>query len=105
MTEPTRVELTILGEKLSIRTTAAPDYLQTLAAFVEERAQTLGAGTRSLISTLLLTALDVTDELFRIRDEQTRQEGDVDARLGVLVNELRQACRPEALTPSRPAGT
>jgi hypothetical protein len=40
-----------------------------------------------------------------MRDERTRQEGDVDARLGVLVNELRQACRPEALTPSRPAGT
>jgi cell division protein ZapA (FtsZ GTPase activity inhibitor) len=94
MTEPTRVELTVLGEKLSIRTSAAPDYLQSLAAFVEERARALGAETRSLTSALLLTVLDITDELFRTRDEQSRQEGDVDARLRAVVNELQRACWP-----------
>jgi cell division protein ZapA (FtsZ GTPase activity inhibitor) len=104
MTEPARVELTVLGERLSIRTSASPEYLRGLGAFVEERARALGAGTRSLTSVLLLTALDIADELSRARDEQRRQEGDVDARLRVLVNELHRAClpvpEPEALTPS-----
>jgi cell division protein ZapA (FtsZ GTPase activity inhibitor) len=110
MAEPARVELSVLGEKLSIRTSASPEYLRGLGAFVEERARALGAGTRSPTSVLLLTALDIADELFRTRDEQNRQVGDVDARLGALVSELQQACQPpsgsaEPLTPSGHAST
>jgi cell division protein ZapA (FtsZ GTPase activity inhibitor) len=101
MAEPTRVEVTVLGETLSIRTSESADYLRSLAAFVEERARALGAGTRSLTSALILTALDIADELFRARDEQSRQQGDVDTRLGALVNELQRACVPEA-RPSEP---
>jgi cell division protein ZapA (FtsZ GTPase activity inhibitor) len=105
MTEPARVELTVLGEKLSIRTSASADYLRGLGALVEERAQALGAGTRSLTSVLLLTALDLADELSRTRDEQSRQDGDVDARLRALVSDLQRVCLPaagtsEPLTPS-----
>ena len=105
MTEPARVELTVLGERLSIRTSASPDYLRGLGALVEERARALGAGTRSLTSVLLLTALDLADELSRTRDEQSRQDGDVDARLRALVSDLQRACLPaagpsEPLTPS-----
>jgi cell division protein ZapA (FtsZ GTPase activity inhibitor) len=110
MAEPARVELTVLGERLSIRTSASPEYLRGLGVFIEERARALGAGTRSLTSVLLLTALDLADELSRTRDEQNRQAGDVDARLRVLVSELQRACVPapgafEPLTPSGHAST
>jgi cell division protein ZapA (FtsZ GTPase activity inhibitor) len=88
MSEPQRVEVTVLGEHLSIRTSEPPEYIRSLAAHVEERAAALGAGTRSLTSVLLLTALDLVDELFRTRDEHTRMDGDVRARLGALVTEL-----------------
>jgi cell division protein ZapA len=91
MSEPVRVEVTVLGERLSIRTTESSEYLRSLAAHVEERATALGAGTRSLTSVLLLTALDLADELFRLRDERTRVDGDVRARLGALVTELGRA--------------
>ena len=91
MAEPARVELTILGEKLSIRTSESPEYVRSLSAHVEARAKALGAGTRSLTSVLLLTALDITDELFRTRDERTRLDGTVGARLGALVSELERA--------------
>ena len=94
MTEPARVELTVLGERLSIRTSASPEYLRGLGVLIEERARALGAGTRSLTSVLLLTALDIADELSRMRDEQSRQDGDVDARLRALVHELQRACVP-----------
>jgi cell division protein ZapA (FtsZ GTPase activity inhibitor) len=110
MAEPTRVEVTVLGETLSIRTSESAEYIRSLGAFVEERARALGAGTRSLTSALLLTALDLADELFRARDEQSRQQGDVDTRLRALVSELQRACPPEArpaegLTPSGRPGT
>jgi len=100
MAEPARVELSVLGERLSIRTSASPEYLRGLGAFIEERARALGAGTRSPTSVLLLTALDIADELFRTRDEQSRQVGDVDARLRVLVSELQQACELPSATGS-----
>jgi hypothetical protein len=32
--EPARVELTLLGQKLSLRSEASPEYLRALAAFV-----------------------------------------------------------------------
>jgi cell division protein ZapA (FtsZ GTPase activity inhibitor) len=91
MAEPVRVELTVLGESLSIRTSESPEYIRSLAALVEVRAKALGAGTRSLTSVLLLTALDITDELFRTRDERTRLDGAVGARLGALLSELERA--------------
>ena len=102
MAEPTRVEVTVLGEKLTIRTSESAEYLRSLGAFVEERARALGAGTRSLTSALILTALDIADELFRSRDEQNRQAGDVDTRLRILVSELRRACLSEEAQPSEP---
>ena len=41
MAEPARIELTLLGQKLSLRSEASPEYLRALAAFVEERVATL----------------------------------------------------------------
>ena len=37
MAEAGRVELTLLGQTLSIRSEADPDYLRSLAAYLEER--------------------------------------------------------------------
>src|SRR5262249_62236501 len=38
MSEPRRIELTLLGQSLTIRSEAAPDYLRRLAEHLEERA-------------------------------------------------------------------
>src|SRR5262247_2144561 len=99
MAEPTRIEVSVLGERLSIRTSASSEYLRGLGAFGEERARALGAGTRSPTSVLLLTALDIADELFRTRDEQSRHDVDLGTRLGSLVHELQRACPPGAAGP------
>ena len=42
MTEPARVELTVLGERLSVRTSASPEYLRGLGVLIEERARARG---------------------------------------------------------------
>lgn len=95
MTE--RVELRLLGQTLTLRTEASADYLRSLAAYVEERVRQLQAsGVRDPMAALSLAALDITDELFRARDEQNRGADDVRARLDALVALLEQ------VTPSRP---
>jgi len=96
MAEPQRVELTFLGTKLTVRTEAPPEYLQSLVRYLEEAvAQLRRSGVRDDTTALMLAALDVTDELFREREDKQRHEGDVGARLGALVTLLEQTTTPE----------
>jgi cell division protein ZapA len=90
-----RVELSLLGQTLTVRTEESPDYLKRLATYIEERVNALKtAGVRDPMAALSLAALDITDELFRIREDTARQEGDVGKRLGALV-ELLDRLAPE----------
>jgi cell division protein ZapA (FtsZ GTPase activity inhibitor) len=92
MSEAQRVQLTLLGTTLTIRTEASPEYLQSLVAYLEHAvAELRRSGVRDDATALMLAALDVTDELFRERDETRRADGDVGARLGALVTLLEQA--------------
>jgi cell division protein ZapA (FtsZ GTPase activity inhibitor) len=94
-----RVELSLLGQHLTVRTEAPPEYVRRLAAFLEERVTSIkNAGVRDPMAALTLAALDVADELFRLREDAARQEGDVNARLGALVEML------DRLTPEPPRG-
>ena len=86
MSEPRRIELNLLGQTLTIRSEASPDYLRRLAKFLEDRvAQLKRSGVNDPLTALSLAALDITDELFRTRDDKSRDEDDVGARLGALV--------------------
>ena len=81
-----RVELTLLGQTLTVRTEASPEHVRGLAAYLEERVAALKtAGVKDPMAALTLAALDITDELFRLREDAARQEGDVGARIGALV--------------------
>jgi hypothetical protein len=87
--ESTRVELTLLGQKLSLRSEAAPEYLHALAAFIEERVATLQrGGVRDPLKALSLAALDMADELHRTREERSIDEGEVTARLRAVIARL-----------------
>jgi cell division protein ZapA (FtsZ GTPase activity inhibitor) len=95
-----RVELTLLGQTLTVRTEAPADYVRGLAAYVEERVNTLQTGAvRDPMAALILAALDIADELFRTREDTARQQGDVGARLGALVEFLDRVA-PDS--PGRP---
>ena len=86
MSEGRRVEVTLLGQTLTLRTEATPDYVRSLARYLEERVATLQrTGVKDPMKALTLAALDITDELFRARDERQRDEGDVGDRMKVLV--------------------
>ena len=80
-----RVELTLLGQTLTVRTAAEDDYVRSLARYLESRVATLReAGVQDPTKALLLAALDITDELFRAREDKDKTAGDVGARLGAL---------------------
>jgi cell division protein ZapA (FtsZ GTPase activity inhibitor) len=95
MTDAQRVELTFLGTKLTVRTEAEPEYLESLVRYLEQAvAQLRQAGVRDDTTALKLAALDVADELFREREDKQRAAGDVGARLGALVSLLEETTGP-----------
>ena len=84
--EARRIELHLLGQTLTIRSEAPADYLRSLAKYLEERVTALKrSGVKDPTTALALAALDITDELFRAREDKSRDQGDVGARLGALV--------------------
>ena len=91
MSDVTRLELAVLGQTLIVRTEESPDYIRSLAQYLEERVATIKqGGVRDAGAALILAALDIADELFHSRDDVARREGDVSARLGALVTLLEQ---------------
>lgn len=95
MVDPRRVELTLLGQAISVRTEATPDYLKSLARYLEERVLTLQrSGVQDAHKALILAALDITDELFHAREAGTEDDTDVSKRIAALVAMLDSATRP-----------
>jgi cell division protein ZapA (FtsZ GTPase activity inhibitor) len=96
LSETNRVELSVLGQTLTVRTQESAEYVRSLAAYLEDRVATLKTGgVRDPGAALILAALDIVDELFRARSDVSKREGDVSARLGALVSLLEQ------VTPKR----
>ena len=96
MSEPRRIELNLLGQTLAIRSEAPPDYLRRLAKYLEERvAQLKRSGVADPLTALSLAALDITDELFRAREDKKTDADDVGARIGALVALLDKVAPPE----------
>ena len=96
MSEPRRIELNLLGQTLTIRSEATPEYLRRLAKFLEDRvAQLKRSGVNDPLTALSLAALDIADELFRSREDKTTDEDDVGARLGALVALLDKVAPPD----------
>jgi len=63
---------------------------------VDRRAREIrgDAAGQDAVRLLALTALDITDELFREREDKQRAAGDVGARLGALVSLLEETTGP-----------
>ena len=94
MAEARRVELTLLGQTLTLRTEASEEYLRSLATLVEDRVATLQqGGVRDPFKALSLAALDIADELHRLREEQSLGEGEVGARLNAVIARLNEISR------------
>jgi len=96
MPDKNRVEVEILGQKYTIRSEAAPEYVRELAAHVEQRVRELQGPSPSQdpVKLLALAALYITDELFRERDAHAVADKDTSARLGALSRLLDSVAPP-----------
>jgi cell division protein ZapA (FtsZ GTPase activity inhibitor) len=91
MTETARIDLTVLGEALTLRSAESPEHLRRLAAYLEDRVSDLQrSGVRDSRRALIMAALEIADELFREREGGERDR-EVGRRIGALIATLERA--------------
>jgi len=101
MTQVITVE--IAGQAYPIRSTLDPKYVAELAGYVDEkmRAASDAAPSSDLLGLAVLVALNIADEYFRARDQQSSASGELNARalrLERLVDDvLSQVTAPKAV--------
>jgi cell division protein ZapA len=98
MTQVVTVE--IAGQPYPIRSTLEPKYVAELAAYVDQkmRAASDAAPASDLLGLAVLVALNIADEYFRARDQQSGELNARALRLEQLVDDvLSQAAAPKAV--------
>ena len=93
MPDPRVVHVEVHGQTYPIRTALDPQYVEELAQFVETRmALALRSSPSSdAVGLAILTALNITDELFRARATLSNNSGTVAARTEELERIVDQA--------------
>jgi len=81
-----RAEIDVLGQRIAVRGGGSPDYVQSLAAYLEGLIRTVGEQARVQDPTRasVLAGLHVADELFRAREREAGMAARVDLLLGEL---------------------
>ncbi len=82
------VQVEIFGSKYSIRGQEDAGYIRELAAFVDSKMREVqrGTGTTDPHRVAILTALTITDELYRLREQHTESDKTVDQHLRRLLD-------------------
>ena len=81
------VDVEIFGGTYSIKGDADPEYVRQLARFVDEKMRSLAQRSPSTVSAqriAVLAAVNMADELFRLRNRQRKVEEMVEKKTGDL---------------------
>jgi cell division protein ZapA len=93
MAELKVITVEIQGQQYPIRTALDPAYVHRLAAHVESRLlkAAVAAPSADTVGLAILTALNITDEFFRARDEGAAHSGSIAERTAALERMVDQA--------------
>ncbi len=86
------VKVTIYGTEYPVSGEADSDYIHEVAEYVDGKMKEV-ADTLSVKSTTkvaILAALNITDELFRLRGSSDSEIGDIEERLTLLADQVRE---------------
>lgn len=85
------VDVEIFGGTYSIKGEADPEYVRQLARFVDEKMRSLAQRSPSTVSAqkiAVLAAMNMADELFRLKNRQRKVEEMVHKKTGDLFDML-----------------
>ncbi len=86
------VQVEIFGQTYSIKGQNNPEYIRELASFLNDKMKDVqkGTGTVDPLRVAILTALTITDELYRLRDQLSALEETTDTAAKRLLNLTEQ---------------
>ena len=82
MTDTRVIPVDINGQRYPIRTGLDPEYVARLAVYVEEKMRVAADATPTgdAVRLAVLSALNIADELFRCRDNNSARNGEIAER-------------------------
>ena len=82
-----RIDVEIFGQTYSVKGEADPEYTRQIASYVDEKMRTLSSRGTNAVSAhklAVFAALNIADELFRLRSRQQELEDLVRRKTGDL---------------------
>ncbi len=97
------IKVKIAGNSYTIRSETDEDYTQHLARYVDNKMKevTQGTDTQSSIKVAILAALNISNELFQLREKVSQQNEYIDRKatklLSILESRLEESTTPEKI--------
>jgi len=88
--KPSQVQVEIFGQTYAVRAGAEPGYVEQLAAYVDEKMRETGraSGAVDSVRIAVLSALNITDEYFRLRAELEKGDDSLSERAARMAQQL-----------------
>ena len=86
------IEIEIFGQGYTIRGDGDPQHIAKLARYVDGKMREIAKSSRNLPTTklALLAAINITDELFQIRQEKQGRDSLVDKKARDLIGRIEE---------------
>ncbi len=80
-------EISIMGQKFSIRSESNDDYVQEVAGFVDGRINEVMSSTKSVASlnVAILAAMNIADEYFKFRRDRESKSNQAEKKIKDLI--------------------
>lgn len=103
MLEPESVKVDIFGKTYTLKGDADPDYVQKVAAFVNERMNEVAGGSSvtSTTKVAILAAVNIADELFREQQKRLETLATLEDRSDQITHLLSREVGQDASDPSK----
>lgn len=88
------VQVTILGQQYVVRSTAPPEEVRKVAAFVNDQIAEVASASKTpdTLNTVVLALLNVSGAYLRLREQNSAPEEQAAERIRCLLARLEQVC-------------
>ena len=86
------VKVKIYGKEYTVKGKADPTYIQSVADYVDTKMKEVDANVpfESALRVAILAAMNISDELFTIKSDQSTNISDIDEESKLLAQELEE---------------
>jgi len=87
--EDNKIKITIFGQEYSVKAPADPTYIKKIASYVDKKMREVQAGfssTQSSNRIAILSAMNITDELFNAQKDDNSSEEKVKEKITSLID-------------------